>query len=45
VLGLTFKENCPAVRNSKVPEVIRQLVQRYENPETVVHQAASGLPV
>ena len=21
------------------------LVQRYENPETVVHQAASGLPV
>lgn len=26
MLGLTFKENCPAVRNSKVPEVIRELV-------------------
>lgn len=25
VLGLTFKENCPDLRNSKVPDVIREL--------------------
>jgi len=25
VLGLTFKENCPDIRNSKVPDVIREL--------------------
>jgi UDP-N-acetyl-D-galactosamine dehydrogenase len=25
VLGLTFKENCPDVRNSKVVDVIREL--------------------
>lgn len=25
VLGLTFKENCPDVRNSKVPDIIREL--------------------
>ena len=26
VLGLTFKENCPDVRNSKVPDIVRELV-------------------
>lgn len=26
VLGLTFKENCPDLRNSKVPDIIRELV-------------------
>jgi len=25
VLGLTFKENCPDVRNSKVPDMVREL--------------------
>jgi UDP-N-acetyl-D-galactosamine dehydrogenase len=25
VLGITFKENCPDIRNSKVPEVVREL--------------------
>src|SRR5574343_1087360 len=25
VLGITFKENCPDVRNSKVPDVVREL--------------------
>ncbi|MEN9539012.1 MAG: hypothetical protein RLZZ126_1247, partial [Pseudomonadota bacterium] len=25
VLGLTFKENCPDLRNSKVPDIIREL--------------------
>jgi UDP-N-acetyl-D-galactosamine dehydrogenase len=25
VLGLTFKENCPDLRNSKVPDVVREL--------------------
>jgi UDP-N-acetyl-D-galactosamine dehydrogenase len=25
VLGLTFKENCPDVRNSKVPDIVREL--------------------
>jgi UDP-N-acetyl-D-galactosamine dehydrogenase len=28
VLGLTFKENCPDVRNSKVVDVVREL-ERY----------------
>jgi UDP-N-acetyl-D-galactosamine dehydrogenase len=28
VLGLTFKENCPDLRNSKVADVVREL-QRY----------------
>src|SRR5260221_4049583 len=26
VLGLTFKENCPDIRNSKVVDVVRELV-------------------
>ena len=25
VLGLTFKENCPDIRNSKVPDIIHEL--------------------
>lgn len=25
VLGITFKENCPDIRNSKVPDVVREL--------------------
>lgn len=25
VLGLTFKENCPDIRNSKVPDIVREL--------------------
>jgi len=27
VLGLTFKENCPDVRNSKVADVVRELAK------------------
>ena len=35
VLGLTFKENCPDLRNSKVPDIIREL-QNY-GIEVYVH--------
>lgn len=47
VLGITFKENCPDVRNTKVVDVIRQLqsygtqVTIYDpwaNPEEVMHE-------
>ena len=27
ILGLTFKENCPDFRNTKVPDVIDQLIK------------------
>ncbi|PVW15739.1 nucleotide sugar dehydrogenase [Marixanthomonas spongiae] len=47
VLGITFKENCPDVRNTKVVDVIKQL-KEYEtnvtiydpwaNPEEVAHE-------
>ncbi|MCL2651646.1 MAG: nucleotide sugar dehydrogenase [Candidatus Azobacteroides sp.] len=47
VLGITFKENCPDIRNSKVTDVIRSL-KEYEvnvtihdpwaNPEEVKHE-------
>jgi UDP-N-acetyl-D-galactosamine dehydrogenase len=47
VLGITFKENCPDIRNSKVVDVIRAL-KEYEtnvtiydpwaNPEEVEHE-------
>jgi UDP-N-acetyl-D-galactosamine dehydrogenase len=47
VLGITFKENCPDVRNTKAVDVVRQL-QTYEthvdiydpwaNPEEVQHE-------
>lgn len=35
VLGITFKENCPDLRNSKVADVIREL--RYFGCSVVVH--------
>lgn len=35
VLGLTFKENCPDLRNSRVPDIIREL-QSY-GVEVLVH--------
>ena len=47
VLGITFKENCPDVRNTKVVDVIRELqgfgtkVTIYDpwaNPEEVMHE-------
>ncbi len=47
VLGLTFKENCPDIRNSKVVDVIRELtsygtdVDVYDphaNAEEVLHE-------
>lgn len=47
ILGITFKENCPDVRNTKVVDVIRQLqsygtqVTIYDpwaNPEEVMHE-------
>jgi UDP-N-acetyl-D-galactosamine dehydrogenase len=47
VLGITFKENCPDIRNSKVIDVIRELqdfgtqVEVYDpwaNPEEVQHE-------
>lgn len=40
ILGLTFKENCPDVRNSKVDDVIKQLNQFGIEP-TVVDSWAS----
>ena len=47
VLGITFKENCPDVRNTKVVDIIRHLqsynvdVDIYDpwaNPEEVMHE-------
>ncbi len=47
VLGLTFKENCPDIRNSKVPDIVNELkefgaeVVTYEplaNPDEVQHE-------
>jgi UDP-N-acetyl-D-galactosamine dehydrogenase len=47
VLGLTFKENCPDIRNSKVPDIVNELkefgaeVHSYEplaSAEEVVHE-------
>jgi UDP-N-acetyl-D-galactosamine dehydrogenase len=35
VLGLTFKENCPDLRNSKVADVVREL--RHYGAEVDVH--------
>lgn len=32
ILGLTFKENCPDIRNSKVEDIIRQLEKYGINP-------------
>ncbi len=39
VLGLTFKENCPDIRNSKVVDIIREL--REFGVETFVHDPAA----
>lgn len=44
VLGLTFKENCPDLRNSKVIDVIRELQSfgltvQISDPEADVHEA------
>ena len=41
VLGLTFKENCPDVRNTKVVDVIREL-ERYGARVDVVDPWANG---
>ena len=41
VLGLTFKENCPDLRNSKVPDIIREL-QSY-GIEVFVHDPAADV--
>jgi UDP-N-acetyl-D-galactosamine dehydrogenase len=47
VLGFTFKENCPDVRNSKVIDIIREIntydvqltiVDPYANPSEVFHE-------
>ena len=35
ILGLTFKENCPDIRNSKVSDIIRQLNTYGIKPEVV----------
>lgn len=35
ILGLTFKENCPDTRNSKVDDIIRQLKEYNVNPVVV----------
>lgn len=35
ILGITFKENCPDTRNSKVDDIIKQL-NRYEIEPTVI---------
>jgi UDP-N-acetyl-D-glucosamine/UDP-N-acetyl-D-galactosamine dehydrogenase len=41
VLGLTFKENCPDIRNSKVVDVVREL-QRYGATVDVYDPWADG---
>lgn len=52
VLGLTFKENCPDTRNSKVIDIIRELqeygveviaVDPHADPEEVQHEYAVNL--
>jgi UDP-N-acetyl-D-galactosamine dehydrogenase len=40
VLGLTFKENCPDLRNSKVPDILREL-ESY-GIEVFVHDPAAS---
>ena len=40
ILGLTFKENCPDTRNSKVEDIIKQL-KKYEITPVVVDPWAS----
>ncbi len=52
VLGITFKENCPDVRNTKVVDVIRELKEYgtnitiydpWANPEEVEHEYGLGI--
>jgi UDP-N-acetyl-D-galactosamine dehydrogenase len=52
ILGITFKENCPDIRNSKVVDVIRELqsfgtnVEIYDkqaDPEEVMHEYGLSL--
>ena len=40
ILGLTFKENCPDTRNSKVDDIIKQL-KKYDIEPTVIDPWAS----
>lgn len=42
ILGITFKENCPDTRNSKVVDIIREL-QEYEIDITIVDPVADSL--
>jgi UDP-N-acetyl-D-galactosamine dehydrogenase len=44
VLGITFKENCPDIRNSKVVDVIREL-QEYETLVTIYDPWANSTEV
>lgn len=42
ILGLTFKENCPDIRNSKVQDIIRRLNEYEIIPEVVDPWAGEG---
>jgi UDP-N-acetyl-D-galactosamine dehydrogenase len=44
VLGITFKENCPDIRNSKVVDVIREL-KEYETDVTIYDPWANPVEV
>ena len=52
ILGVTFKENCPDIRNSKVPDIYEELksfgmevsvYDPYANAEEVMHEYRIGL--
>ena len=52
ILGVTFKENCPDIRNSKVPDIYEELksfgmevsvYDPYANAEEVMHEYGIGL--
>lgn len=42
ILGLTFKENCPDTRNSKVDDIIKRLAEYEINPIVVDPWASEG---
>jgi UDP-N-acetyl-D-galactosamine dehydrogenase len=42
VLGITFKENCPDIRNSKVVDVIKELQSYGTNVDVYDPQAEAG---
>lgn len=42
ILGLTFKENCPDIRNSKVEDIIKRLKEYNITPEIVDPWAENG---